>query len=176
MNCEKCFNKPATVHVQHNINGEMQQLHLCAECAAQQDMALPNFNNLMQGFIDSFLSQHTPPASRTQPETELLTCPVCQLSYPQFKSSGRLGCAQCYEIFAQELAGIFKNVQAGNTHQGKVPQKAGEDILQKRRLEDLKQQMQQAIAREAFEEAAGLRDEIRSLTIQMENQGGERNG
>ncbi|MMZ62905.1 UvrB/uvrC motif protein [compost metagenome] len=56
----------------------------------------------------------------------------------------------------------------GNTvHVGKVPKRAGGHIQVKRKLDDLRRELQYRILQEEFEEAAALRDQIRELEKQI---------
>ena len=162
MICEHCYIKQATVHMQQIVNGEKSEIHLCADCATVQSDSQLSFDHLFQGFLDSFLTQHVQGAAQVSAR-QAVKCAGCGLSYPKFKSIGRLGCAGCYDTFRTELYAIFKNVQSGVVHQGKFPQKFGAPLQRERRLEDLKLALADAIEREAFEEAAQLRDDIRAL-------------
>jgi protein arginine kinase activator len=54
-------------------------------------------------------------------------------------------------------------VHGSTSHGGKVPARAGGRIKVKRQIADLKQNLQQSIAQEEFEEAAQIRDQIREL-------------
>jgi protein arginine kinase activator len=46
---------------------------------------------------------------------------------------------------------------------GKIPNKLGKDLIEKRRLSKLKEDLQKAIANEEYEKAAQIRDTIKSL-------------
>ena len=171
MTCQRCHIKQATVHMQQIVNGEKSEVHLCADCAsAQADIQL-SFDNFFQGFLNSFLSQQMQSAPSQAASAAAVKCQGCGLSYPQFKSVGRLGCAQCYDTFRRELSAIFKNVQGSGVHQGKFPKNFGAALIRERRVENLKAALARAIANEAYEEAARLRDDIRLL--QQESRGDE---
>jgi len=86
------------------------------------------------------------------------------MTFEGFKNGGgKLGCEACYRVFSRELGSILKNIQASLRHEGKYPQKSGRDMFQKREAERMRILMRKAIEEENFEEAAKLRDEIRSL-------------
>ena len=36
----------------------------------------------------------------TKKEKKVTSCPVCRLTYSEFKDTGRLGCSNCYEVFS----------------------------------------------------------------------------
>jgi protein arginine kinase activator len=155
--------KQATVHMQHIINGEKRETHLCADCAAAQENFI-SFEDFFQGFLNSFLSPENQSAVISKSEEEL-RCPRCGLTYRRFKNIGRLGCAQCYNTFQTDLDAVFKNVQAGTSHIGKIPEKSGSALKAKRYSETLRTELAKAVAEERFEEAARLRDKIRGIDI-----------
>ena len=90
------------------------------------------------------------------------------MTYDDFKKIGRLGCSDCYATFQVSLAPLLKRIHGSNQHLGKVPnavvmkeQKALSKIHEE--LETVKAELQKAIKKEEFEEAASLRDKIKFL-------------
>ena len=160
MLCEKCLKRPATVHMQQYVNGQVTQIHLCQECAAQPDSPL-SFEQFLHGLLDMFSGMQEN-VSQQKPETNY-RCPVCGLSLEDFKRTGKLGCAECYQSFRREMDPILKNIQGGNRHEGKYPQKAGAGLHNRRQIEKLRLELTKAIEEEEYENAANLRDRIREL-------------
>ncbi len=98
------------------------------------------------------------------------------MTFDQFIKVGRFGCSHCYETFKNELNPILKRVHSGNVeHHGKVPERMGGTIHIKRKILQLKSELQRLISEEEFEKAAETRDEIRSLEKDVKNEGGEKN-
>lgn len=62
-------------------------------------------------------------------------------------------------------------MQGGLVHVGKFPKHATIEMTNKRRLETLKRRLQEEIAKENFEGAAGIRDEINQLRREMKKEG-----
>ena len=77
----------------------------------------------------------------------------------------RFGCSECYKTFHDELSTILRGMHKGTSHIGKVPKGLMEQQVLDQRLEDLRSRLEQAVAAENYEEAAGLRDEIRRIEI-----------
>jgi protein arginine kinase activator len=75
----------------------------------------------------------------------------------------RFGCSDCYTTFSEEVGQMLRGIHKGVTHVGKVP--AGLMAMQvlHQRIEELRTKLDQAIASESYEEAAGIRDEIQNL-------------
>lgn len=162
MQCEECGERPATVHFTKIVQGEKSEFHLCEACAREKGDWL---NQTAAGFsLNSFLSgllnfDSAGNAAATAPPR----CSTCGLTYSQFSQVGRFGCADCYSHFEPKLEPLLRKVHGSTTHMGKVPQRTGGKMKAKRRLEELRNQLRNAIQSERFEEAAELRDKIREL-------------
>ena len=163
MLCDVCAKFPATVHLTEIIDEQMNELHLCEDCARHKSAAMEQqfgLSDLLAGMAD-----FEKPSSK---EEELITikCPSCGFTYADFKKIGRLGCGECYNVFRKYLAPLLKRIHGSSQHIGKNPAKA-EDISKpskkKTGLLELKNQLQKAIREEAFEEAARLRDQIKEM-------------
>lgn len=162
MLCEICSKDEATVHYTEIINNETTEMHLCENCAREKGALIkPQFPlaDLLAGLAD-FQVPSTGEKGRAG------KCPHCGLTYAGFRKSGRLGCGQCYYTFKDSLAPLLKRVHGSSEHVGKVPASAGQETRVGRALKELRERLHQAIQKEEFEEAAGLRDRIRELEKQ----------
>ncbi|WP_040209945.1 UvrB/UvrC motif-containing protein [Clostridium polynesiense] len=165
MLCEKCHKNQATVHIVKVINGDKKEINICQNCAQEsedlkfsQDLISPfSFQNILSGFMD-YMDKTSENNSHTETR-----CPKCGMSAAEFKRLGLLGCHQCYKTFSSTVDPIVRRVQGKLEHRGKVPDKAGKDILEKKRLVKLKEELQQAILAEEYEKAAVIRDEIKNI-------------
>jgi protein arginine kinase activator len=177
--CQECNERPATLHFTKIVNGEKTEVHLCERCAQDKgEMFMfegsPAFsvNSLLSGLLN--LSPAMNQKEAEIPAQEVLQCEKCKMTFQQFINVGRFGCANCYETFKEELTPILKRVHSGNVeHHGKVPERIGGTIHLKKKILGLKSRLQQLIQEEEFEEAAGVRDEIRSLEKEIRQEGGE---
>jgi protein arginine kinase activator len=186
MDCQKCGQKSANVHIVQEINGKHHELFLCSDCAKKYDhygvgfsLGLDSglqfaFNNFLPGFIG-----HTKNVVSTTPK-ELL-CKECGLAFGEFQKLGRLGCGNCYETFQEELAPILSRIHGNVAYRGKKPDEKMEQGKGKRTEEDkvletLKQELQECISKEEYERAAKIRDEIRKADSRKNdgNGGGDR--
>lgn len=159
MLCQRCQMNQATVLYHQIINGEKTEYHLCSQCASQMNMSI-SFDNMFKGFLDGFVS------SISHGEEIMLdstSCPNCGFTFNDIKTSGKLGCSECYHTFSKRLDSILKNIQANNTHCGKFPKKSGSELRKAHELEDLKAQLKRAIENEEYEEAAHIRDRIKEI-------------
>ncbi len=159
--CQRCQRRPASVHFTRIVNGEKSDRYLCEECAREEGafhfMLDPQLtvHNVLGGLIGQV------------PETLKLAtqvaCPRCGYTYQQFAETSRLGCDACYQAFRPQLEPLVRRVQGATSHRGKIPVRAGGKLRQQQALHELRERLRQAIAAEAFEEAAELRDTIRAL-------------
>lgn len=165
MLCDICGKNPATVHLTEIVDDQMNELHLCEECARQKSSQMEQqfgLSDLLAGIADF----EKPAQAQKQQEAESvsLKCPNCGLTYAEFKKMGRLGCSECYAAFAKYLAPLIKRIHGSSMHFGKSPLKsAAQSPREGIDLGALRQKLQKAIEAEAFEDAARLRDQIRQL-------------
>lgn len=161
MLCDKCNKNMATIHFTKIINGHVEERHLCETCAKENDeldftFEVPlSFEKLFTGLIDS-MQEDTGKRQDT-------ACPKCGLTYKKFQEVGKFGCAKCYEVFKKDITSLLKGIHGHSAHQGKVPVESKDKAIQKKAIESLKIELEKSIAKEDFERAAYLRDEINRL-------------
>jgi protein arginine kinase activator len=164
MQCNICGKNQATVHLTEIVDNQMNELHLCEECARQKSAQMEQqfgLSDLLAGMADM---------GKTAKESENVTlkCPTCGLSYADFKKIGRLGCSDCYAAFKKYLAPLLKRIHGSSVHLGKTPLKGTQPAVKEEQqmkpdAGDLRVKLQKAIEAEAFEEAARLRDQIKAM-------------
>jgi protein arginine kinase activator len=49
-------------------------------------------------------------------QVENVVCPVCKTTLKEFKTSGKLGCPNCYDMFREEISNIIKRIAPFETH------------------------------------------------------------
>lgn len=164
--CDECKKRPATVHVTRVVGGEKSEAHLCAPCAQERGemgfMAQPGitFQNILAGLFDpgGLLANPKAPAARPK-----VRCSNCGLSFSDFRRLGQLGCSECYVQFESDLEPLIRRIHGSTSHVGKRPHKQNGAGRLRHEIENLRQELQQAIAKEEYERAAQLRDRMREL-------------
>lgn len=164
MLCCVCKQKEATVHLTQIAGDKMQKVDLCEECAKEKGVNDPAGFSLADLLLGLGASQEMEEAGGG---TEL-RCPACGFTQADFKKAGRLGCAQCYETFSEGLESLLKTMHKSTRHRGKVPQslRGAQDLRE--RLAALQKRLEKAVLEEKFEEAAHLRDEMKSVKARLE--------
>ena len=171
MLCEKCKKNEAKVNLITVVNGQKHEIWLCENCV--KDISnIPFFSSIspdgavpFQGMLTEILSNVGNKANIDNSQVNEIVCPNCGLTYDDFKKSGKLGCADCYVAFKIVLQPRIKSLQAGVKHIGKIPSMKGEELVRRRRLKDLKAEMQRLIVTEEYEKAAFVRDEIKKIEL-----------
>ena len=170
MLCQECGKRPSSLHFTKIVNGEKTEYHLCESCAREKGEMIPgttngfSIHNLLSGLLNSDPNV-TLPGSAVKPQE--VRCTECGLTYTQFSKLGRFGCSSCYTAFNDRLDPLFKRVHGSISHTGKVPKRSGLIVQQKRELEGLRKELSSYIDREEFEQAAGIRDQIREIEKRM---------
>lgn len=182
MICQECKERPATLHFTNFSNGEKTELHLCERCAQEKgEMFMMNngpgfsINSLLAGLLNIEPAFPEQKKEAFEPE-QVLNCPQCSMTFPQFVKIGRFGCANCYDAFREQLTPIIRRLHSGNfTHNGKIPKRIGGDIHIRKTIDDLRQSLKNLISKEEFEKAAETRDHIRDLEkkLREKQEGGE---
>jgi protein arginine kinase activator len=174
--CMACNQNPATVKLTKLIKGKVEEIFLCQDCAAQQSPYQKKSNPLsLDAILANILSQQQEEAAK--PESIDLSCRSCGYPYDSYRASLLLGCSDCYESFEKYLQADLRKFHGDITHKGRKPVVQPEELpqeepvpIQTTSVSELRRQMQDAVAAEDFELAARLRDEIKALGNQPENE------
>lgn len=165
MLCDICNKNQATVHLTEIINDQMNELHLCEECARQKSSQMEQqfgLSDLLAGMVDFGK------ATKEKDQEDIsLKCPNCALTYADFKKIGRLGCSECYPTFKKFLGPLLKRIHGSSLHVGKSVFKSAKTPKKKLDLQNLRLALQKAIEDEEFEKAADIRDQIKELEKQQ---------
>ena len=155
MKCENCGKNEVTFVYQSNVNGQVEEKHLCAQCAeklgyaqraaAQRQRMMRGFNSFFGGgVLEDFFS---PMPSLLDRRGWLLEDPFDDF----FADMPALG------------APAEAQPEARKPQETLLEQEEQNQISRTRQLNALRMEMQKAVGEENFERAAELRDQIRSM-------------
>lgn len=165
MKCQKC-NKPATVHITELVGKKCVELHFCEDHAKQyletseigsSEISLPDMAAQLEEAAQ--MKQVTEKLA----ELDTKTCPVCGISFSEFRNQGRLGCPHDYIEFGEELEQLLWNIHGANEHTGKHPKVAPFDSDERTQLIKLRREMKEAVVLEEYEKASEIRDQIQNI-------------
>lgn len=149
MLCSKCHKNEASVYFKQNINGEVREYALCSECAAEAELGFTPLN-----LFGSMFTQ-------VKPKTVHKRCTLCSSTFDEIKKKGKVGCAECYSVFSEELKPMIESIHRGAKHNGRAPEGHAEKRKAENELELLRKELREAIEAEEYERAAELRDLIK---------------
>ena len=158
------------------VNGQVTELILCESCARKKGLFDPQslsfaeqffpeefkkkVEDLVKELADStFLSDPRMDDGVSAEADAMVRCPVCDFTLEAHRRTGRLGCPDCYSVFARELES--PPATENNTQ---PPPAITHEESPALTLKKLEQQLREAIEREDYEKAAELRDRIRELS------------
>ena len=170
MKCEICHTADAQQAVIRKVEGqEGQELYVCAACAASCRQEAPSIVETVLTYLQQMGGAPDDGAKPAQaaPDATLEivspprepTCPHCGITRADYRKVSRLGCATCYETFADELAGVIADMHRIPRHTGKTPKCPAPS----KKVRRLMRQLAAAEQEQRPKDAAELRDAIRLL-------------
>lgn len=164
MLCQNCGKNEATTHIKQIINGDMAESHLCSDCATHLGYSdvFSGFSLNLSELFGGFLGDMMP--SVTSGKTS--RCPKCGTSFEEIARDGRVGCSDCYRTFYDKLLPSIQRIHGKIKHSGKTVSASTEHTEKEtveKKIEKLKAKMNDAVAKQDFENAAKIRDEIKAL-------------
>lgn len=164
MKCDFCDQK-ATVFLTQLVEGQMKKVCLCDNCAKERGVTDPtgfSLADLLLGGLPGGPAK-APTGVPIPTSTGGKVCPNCTFTLEDLRRVRRFGCSDCYVTFGDEVSQMVRGMHKGTSHVGKVPEGLMAIQVRHQRIEELRSRLDQAIASESYEEAAGIRDEIRNL-------------
>ncbi len=155
MICEKCGHNHATTHIKTVINGIVREYNLCNSCASQMGYG----GGSITGMLASMFGDAVLPQSNAEKR-----CEACGTTFSEITHTGKMGCAECYEAFKEELLPYIKRVHGATTHIGKTQN--SKPIAEKRdeiTIDGLRQELSRLVKDEKYEQAAIIRDKIKEM-------------
>ena len=186
--CDDCGSLNATVRLTHVESNEAHTFHLCEDCARDRGVPLPDGSDAFLKGLEAIISgaaaaaladtqvkvsvkppaagvigQHLAAAAAGAAPVPDTVCSGCRMKLSEFRTGGWLGCAACYGAFDEQISKTVVQIHGAGIHKGK---RYGESAVKgggKKELERLRRELDEAISGEQFEQAASIRDAIRSL-------------
>jgi protein-arginine kinase activator protein McsA len=90
---------------------------------------------------------------------ETVSCSSCSKSLEDLQTSGTVGCLDCYTTFKETCHTLFKALNLSEFSPAEQNTKID--------IQELQSSLQEAIAKELFEEAALIRDRLKKITTTL---------
>ena len=154
------------MHITEIREGKATAIHLCETCArdyleAPDNPAPSDPATELAAKLDELVKEGSDEIMAA------LICPVCGISFAEFRESGRFGCPADYTEFSAEILPLLENIHEDIRHIGKRPSSHFGGAEEQSKMIVLRKQQQAAIDKEDYETAARLRDEIQKLEASM---------
>lgn len=162
MDCDIC-GKKAKVHLTQLVGGQIKKIALCDDCAKEKGVTDPTGFALAEMLLGKSAGKVSVPAPFQTGAGR--RCAGCGFTLDDLRRIRRFGCAECYTTFHDEVGQMLRGMHKGTKHCGKVPAGLMELHARTQRLEELRGKLDLAVTSENYEEAAGLRDEIRQIEL-----------
>lgn len=159
MLCQRCGKNTATTHIKTVINGKATEQNLCGYCAAKS-----GYSGFSGGSISNMLASMLGQSMQVKNTSAYRSCSCCGTTFANIAESGKVGCAECYKEFGDELRPYLKRIHGSIKHVGKAP--GSKELVVKDdavTVSELKAKLASLVAAEKYEEAAVVRDEIKKL-------------
>ncbi|NCA81537.1 MAG: hypothetical protein EOM72_02150 [Opitutae bacterium] len=168
MLCENCHQNEATVHLTQIVDGKVEKYHLCEGCAEKKGVDVHGQPMDLGGVLENLKEQLAQLKGNDEDPrpARFAVCPVCGTTRAEILKKGRLGCDRCYEFFGAEMLPVVVSLQHGDQHLGKVPRRASDQMKTSVEQVRLRRELDKAVAGENYEQAARLRDQIKSLRVE----------
>lgn len=160
MLCEICGERDAVVESIKVLPTGVQHVHLCDKCAKAK--GVETTITMQQHALGDML--HAVQQQASLVTADAASCGFCGATARDFRATGRLGCAHCYEAMEHSLRELLRRLHGNSKHVGKryvAPQVQMESKVDS--VHDLEDRLRRAVESEQFELAAELRDRIRVI-------------
>ena len=99
---------------------------------------------------------------------EDITCPVCKTTLKQFKTTGLLGCANCYDAFGKEISKIVGKIAPHTEHKQESIKPTKTKQTNEDKIAELKKELALAVKEERYEDAGKIKKQIQKLEAKDE--------
>ena len=123
MICQKCKAAAASVCITQIVDLQKTDIYLCQKCAnesgAVELQAALNMFDAVPGHL-----VFGPNYRRYAAQAGNESCPECGITFADIQKSGKLGCANCYNVFRTKLRPFITRIHRSAQHRGKRPSNA----------------------------------------------------
>lgn len=175
MRCQFCRKRTATIHFTNVVGSKVQKIHICRECAEEKGFEYLKNSNFEKNHLLAGLMTGSSPTEGREGTAGAGSCASCGRTYSAFSKSASLGCSKCYEEFRHGINKVLKSIHGDARHRGKSPRRmCSEKLHARRRMRELKEELNIAVEVEDYERAAELRDEINWMKGSLEKENEKR--
>jgi protein arginine kinase activator len=155
--CDLCGKPGADMKVsQLDKDGKVTELVVCSECARARGFSEVEKIKMDVAEILADLK------SRVAEDDANIKCGRCGLTYAEFRRLGRVGCAECYTAFHEQMVPLVRRIHGAVQHVGRATHTGRKEAQVKMNAQKLREALSKAVEQEDYEKAAQLRDQLRT--------------
>lgn len=166
MLCQKCHKNLATMRYAEVVSGKVSEMQLCADCLNRmQEETASGFE--LSGVAAAKTKNKAVAEPPAEPKMLNRVCRICGADLKEAIQQNRVGCSACYDALGDSLEQVLRGFHVGQRHRGKEPHISDSRKIARSELHSLRALLRSSLKSENYEEAAKLRDRIRTLEISM---------
>ncbi len=161
MKCDICHKNEASVYIEDVYKQKVVKRHICMHCAMGL-LAMKVHNSPLGDFLDIFkagLGKNED--SSVDVNKKEFVCPQCGTSYEEVEKTRKVGCGMCYVTFRDFLDPLLFPNGYKHPYRGHFPKDLQKTVNHRKKLAELKSELEDLLAFEDYEQAARVRDEIK---------------
>ena len=169
MKCDKCGapNVVTKIVIQGPEGKDSEELNLCPTCFQKFIKDHPeikngqmgkSLNDFLLGTLNLVNKDLNKDLTHKPQEQMIKTCANCGITIDRVNKSNRVGCAECYDVFSEEIDDILYAEIGNNRLTLDFGKQSDEE-----KIIILEEKLNSAIKDEEYELAALLRDELKKL-------------
>jgi len=186
MRCDRCHEREAEVHIRESGDDGVREHHLCRECAARHALPggipilslevmmggggeIPPFKEVFKKIFRVSREEEGEEEGEEEapgaisPDTPR-SCLRCGAEAEEILRQGKIGCAECFRTFRAPLEEVLRNHLGDGTYRGLCPSPPSGEMMENWGVVwALRRELDRAVALEAYERAAELRDRLQHL-------------
>lgn len=159
MKCENCGKNEVTFVYQSNINGKVEEKHLCHECAEKlgyTSKVRDSYGAMQNMFRRSMASMFTPMFAGSRGSSLFGN----SFFGDDFFGGSLLGDSFFQDFFSAPAISAGETAESAGEKEHLVSEEESRQVQRQRELNALRLEMKRAVESENFERAAELRDQI----------------
>ncbi len=165
MICTVCGKNKASIFIRQVVSGKVKEFYICKDCAYKNRAAMEQslgteyvesvFKNLMDAEKKETVQEAQP--------NKTAVCPTCGTSLDEIKKKKELGCSSCFFYFKDSVLSLMRAHNREIIYTGTLPEKLDTFSVHQLSLQELKEELEKAVAHEHYELAAYFRDAIKNM-------------
>lgn len=160
MICDFCHKRKAAYYIEQTTKTSKMTIHICAKCAEARGIS-GDPNSMRKSF--AALVEEINASAKNANQKSDKCCPGCGCSLTEIKKTGKVGCPECYAIFAEDIIVQMKSHGIKGPYTGSLPRRIAGFRSRLTDRMDIRTKLEESLKNEDYEKAAVYRDFLKAL-------------